>query len=244
AARHDFSLSGGAGAVLCLLGATAAAPWPLIKPLSGFHPPDSGEIFVDGERVELGSPRDALQRGIATVYQDLAMIPLMSISRNFFLGAEPVSGFGPMKTLDIGEADRVTRTALKQMGIDLRDTSQPVGTLSGGERQSVAIARAIHFGAKVVILDEPTSALGVKEAAVVLRFIAQAREQGIGVILITHNINHAFPIGDRFTILDRGTCTGTFDKADLTPTQLLEHMGGGAELAEIEHELEKPIPAA
>ena len=243
-ALHDVSLSVRAGEVLCLLGDNGAGKSTLIKILSGVHPPDSGEILVDGEPVVLGSPRDALQRGIATVYQDLAMIPLMSISRNFFLGAEPVSGFGPMKTLDIREADRVTRTALKQMGIDLRDTSQPVGTLSGGERQSVAIARAIHFGAKVVILDEPTSALGVKEAAVVLRFIAQAREQGIGVILITHNINHAFPIGDRFTILDRGTCTGTFDKADLTPAQLLEHMGGGAELAEIEHELEKPIPAA
>ena len=248
-ALRDVSLAVRAGEVLCLLGDNGAGKSTVIKILSGVHPPDSGEILLDGEPVTFGSPRDALQRGIATVYQDLAMIPLMSISRNFFLGAEPVSGIGPLKTLDIRQADRVTRTALKRMGIDLRDTSQPVGTLSGGERQSVAIARAIHFGAKVVILDEPTSALGVKEAAVVLRFIGQAREQGIGVVLITHNINHAFPIGDRFTILDRGTCTGTFDKADLTPTQLLEHMGGGAELAEIEHELEgatdqveSPIP--
>jgi simple sugar transport system ATP-binding protein len=240
-AIHDVSLSVRAGEVLCLLGDNGAGKSTLIKTLSGVHPPDSGQILLDGEAVEFGSPRDALQRGIATVYQDLAMIPLLSISRNFFLGAEPVSGFGPLKTLDIRRADRVTREALKGMGIDLRDTSQPVGTLSGGERQSVAIARAIHFGAKVVILDEPTSALGVKEAAVVLRFIAKAREQGIGVILITHNINHAFPVGDRFTILDRGTLIGTFDKADLTPAQLLEHMGGGAELAEIEHELEKPL---
>jgi simple sugar transport system ATP-binding protein len=236
-ALHDVSLVVRASEVLCLLGDNGAGKSTLIKILSGVHPPDSGEILVEGERVEFGSPRDALQRGIATVYQDLAMIPLMSISRNFFLGAEPVSSVGPVPILDIRQADRVTRTALKQMGIDLRDTSQPVGTLSGGERQSVAIARAIHFGAKVVILDEPTSALGVKEAAVVLRFIAQAREQGIGVILITHNINHAFPIGDRFTILDRGTSKGTFAKADLTPGQLLEHMGGGAELDEIRHEL-------
>ena len=237
-ALHDVSLVVRSGEVLCLLGDNGAGKSTLIKILSGVHPPDGGEILVDGEPVVFTSPRDALQRGIATVYQDLAMIPLMSISRNFFLGAEPVAGFGPFRTLDIRQADRVTRTALKQMGIDLRDTSQPVGTLSGGERQSVAIARAIHFGAKVVILDEPTSALGVKEAAVVLRFIAQAREQGIGVILITHNINHAFPIGDRFTILDRGTSKGTFDKADLTPGQLLELMGGGAELEEIRHELE------
>jgi simple sugar transport system ATP-binding protein len=238
-ALTGVSLEVDAGQVLCLLGDNGAGKSTLIKILSGVHPPDSGEILVDGETVVLGSPRDALQRGIATVYQDLAMIPLMSISRNFFLGAEPVSGIGPFKTLDIRQADRVTRTALKGMGIDLRDTSQPVGTLSGGERQSVAIARAIHFGAKVVILDEPTSALGVKEAAVVLRFIANARDQGVGVILITHNINHAFPVGDRFTILDRGTSKGTFDKAELTPGHLLELMGGGAELEEIQHELEE-----
>ncbi len=206
-AIHDISLSVRAGEVLCLLGDNGAGKSTLIKTLSGVLPPDRGEILIDGQPVAFGSPRDALQRGIATVYQDLAMIPLLSISRNFFLGAEPVAGLGPLKTLDIKLADRVTRTALKGMGIDLRDTSQPVGTLSGGERQSVAIARAIHFGAKVVILDEPTSALGVKEAAVVLRFIAKARDQGIGVILITHNINHAFPVGDRFTILDRGTAS-------------------------------------
>ncbi len=238
-ALHGVSLAVRAGEVLCLLGDNGAGKSTLIKTLSGVFPPDAGQIYVEGEPVTFSSPRDALRRGIATVYQDLAMIPLMSISRNFFLGAEPVSG--PLHMLDIKHADRVTREALSGMGIDLRDPSQPVGTLSGGERQSVAIARAIHFGAKVVILDEPTSALGVKEAAVVLRFIAQARNQGIGVILITHNINHAYPVGDRFTILDRGTSRGTFDKASLTPAELLEHMGGGAELSEIEHELERPI---
>lgn len=238
-ALHGVSLSVRAGEVLCLLGDNGAGKSTLIKILSGVHPPDAGEILVDGEPVTFGSPRDALQRGIATVYQDLAMIPLLSISRNFFLGAEPVAG--PFRTFDVRTADRLTRQSLKTMGIDLRDTSQPVGTLSGGERQSVAIARAIHFGARLVILDEPTSALGVKEAAVVLRFIGQAREHGVGVILITHNVNHAFPIGDRFTILDRGASKGTFDKADLTPAELLEHMGGGAELREIEHELEKPL---
>lgn len=240
-ALHDVSLTVHAGEVLCLLGDNGAGKSTLIKILSGVHPPDEGEILVDGEPVRFSSPRDALQRGIATVYQDLAMIPLMSISRNFFLGSEPVTG--PLRTLDIARADRVTREALRQMGIDLRDTSQPVGTLSGGERQSVAIARAIHFGAKVVILDEPTSALGVKEAAVVLRFISQARRQGIGVILITHNVNHAYPVGDRFTILDRGTSRGTFEKAGLTPAQLLEQMGGGAELSQIEHELERRADA-
>ena len=238
-ALQDVSLSVGRGEVLCLLGDNGAGKSTLIKALSGVFPPDKGHMLIDGEEVHFDSPRDALLAGIATVYQDLAMIPLMSISRNFFLGSEPTRGVGPLRIYDSRMADETTREALRDMGIDLRDTSQPVGTLSGGERQSVAIARAIHFGAKVVILDEPTSALGVKEAGVVLRFIVQAREQGIGVILITHNVNHAFPVGDRFTILDRGRSKGTFDKADMTPAELLEHMGGGAELDELRYELEE-----
>jgi simple sugar transport system ATP-binding protein len=236
-ALHDVSLTVRRGEVLCLLGDNGAGKSTLIKILSGVYPPDEGQILVDGQDVEFTAPRDALLAGIATVYQDLAMIPLMSISRNFFLGSEPTRGYGPLRVYDAATADRVTREALRGMGIDLRETSQPVGTLSGGERQSVAIARAIHFGAKVVILDEPTSALGVKEAGVVLRFIAQARDQGIGVILITHNVNHAYPVGDRFTILDRGRSKGTFEKSDLTMHELLEHMGGGAELKELQHEL-------
>ena len=237
-ALQDVSMYVNAGEVLCLLGDNGAGKSTLIKTLSGVHLPDAGQMFVDGQEVHFGSPRDALQAGIATVYQDLAMIPLMSISRNFFLGSEPTTGLGPVRMYDGRTADRVTRDALKGMGIDLRDTSQPVGTLSGGERQSVAIARAIHFGAKVVILDEPTSALGVKEAGVVLRFIAQASESGIGVILITHNVNHAYLVGDRFSILDRGQARGMYTRAELTPAKLLELMGGGAELKELEHELE------
>jgi simple sugar transport system ATP-binding protein len=237
-ALQDVSMYVRGGEVLCLLGDNGAGKSTLIKTLSGVHPPDEGTILVDGSEVHFSSPRDALQAGIATVYQDLAMIPLMSISRNFFLGSEPTTGVGPLRTYDSRTADRVTRDSLKGMGIDLRDTSQPVGTLSGGERQSVAIARAIHFGAKVVILDEPTSALGVKEAGVVLRFIAQAREADIGVILITHNVNHAYLVGDRFSILDRGQARGMYTRAELTPAKLLELMGGGAELKELEHELE------
>jgi len=244
-ALKDVSMSVYPGEVMCLLGDNGAGKSTLIKILSGVHQPSEGEYLVEGTPVHFTSPRDALAAGIATVYQDLAMIPLMSISRNFFLGSEPTVGIGPFRSYDGRTADRVTRTALRGMGIDLRDTNQPVGTLSGGERQSVAIARAIHFGAKVVILDEPTSALGVKEAGVVLRFINQARDSGVGVILITHNVNHAYPVGDRFTILDRGQMRGTFDKKDLTPAELLEHMGGGAELDELRHELEQPgAPAA
>ena len=185
------------------------------------------------------SPRDALDLGIATVYQDLAMIPLMSISRNFFLGSEPTKGWGPLKRFDLEFADRVTREELAKMGIIVRDTEQAVGTLSGGERQSVAIARAIYNGAKVLILDEPTAALGVKEAGVVLRYIAQARARGIAVIFITHNVHHAYPIGDRFTILNRGSSYGTFQKQSVTREQVVEMMAGGQELEELGHELEE-----
>jgi simple sugar transport system ATP-binding protein len=167
------------------------------------------------------------------------MIPLMSISRNFFLGSEPTKGWGPFKRFDLKFADRVTTEELGKMGIKVRDTQQAVGTLSGGERQSVAIARAVYNGAKVLILDEPTAALGVKEAGVVLRYIAQARARGIAVIFITHNVHHAYPIGDRFTILNRGTSYGTFLKQDVTREQVVEMMAGGQELDELGHELEE-----
>ena len=157
------------------------------------------------------SPRDARDRGIATVYQDLAMVPLMSIWRNFFLGAEPTKGRGPFRVLRRRVREgRSSARSCAQMGIDIRDPDQPVGTLSGGERQSVAIARAVYFGARVLILDEPTSALGVKQAGVVLQYILQARERGVGVIFITHNPHHAYPVGDRFVVLNRGQSIGTF----------------------------------
>jgi simple sugar transport system ATP-binding protein len=151
-ALQDISMSVGAGEVMCLLGDNGAGKSTLIKILAGVHQHEEGRVFVEGEEVRFVSPRDALDRGIATVYQDLAMIPLMGISRNFFLGREPTKGVGPFKRLDVAFADRVTHEEMRRMGIEIRDPSQPVGTLSGGERQSVAIARAVYFGAKVLIL--------------------------------------------------------------------------------------------
>jgi simple sugar transport system ATP-binding protein len=225
------------GEVMCLLGDNGAGKSTLIKILSGVHRPSAGRYLVEGREVHFTSPRDALNAGIATVYQDLAMIPLMSISRNFFLGAEPVLGWGPFRRFNVAYADRVTREELSKMGIQVRDTTQAVGTLSGGERQSVAIARAVYFGAKVLILDEPTAALGVKEAGVVLRYIAQARARGLGVIFITHNVHHAYPIGDRFTLLNRGRSTGTFAKADISREEVVAMMAGGEELETLTHEL-------
>jgi simple sugar transport system ATP-binding protein len=236
-ALQDISMSVHAGEVMCLLGDNGAGKSTLIKILSGVHRPSEGRYLFEGKEVHFTSPRHALNAGIATVYQDLAMIPLMGIARNFFLGSEPTKGWGPFRRFDIAYAERVTREELAKIGINLRDISQPVGTLSGGERQSVAIARAVYFGAKVLILDEPTAALGVKEAGMVLRYIAQARARGLGVIFITHNPHHAYPIGDRFTLLNRGTSLGTFAKTEISREELTSMMAGGEELEELSHEL-------
>lgn len=236
-ALEDVSMSVDAGEVMCLLGDNGAGKSTLIKILSGVHPPTRGQLLFEGREVHFASPRDALDVGIATVYQDLAMIPLLSISRNFFLGSEPTVGRGPFRRFDMAFADRVTRDELQKMGIRIRDTAQPVGTLSGGERQSVAIARAVYFGARVLILDEPTAALGVKEAGVVLRYIAQARARGLAVIFITHNVHHAYPIGDRFTLLNRGRSYGTFKKSEVSREEVVQMMAGGEELEDLGHEL-------
>jgi simple sugar transport system ATP-binding protein len=236
-ALDGVSMSVQRGEVMCLLGDNGAGKSTLIKILSGVHQPTTGQFLFEGREVSFASPRDALDLGIATVYQDLAMIPLLSVSRNFFLGSEPTVGRGPFRRFNMRFADNVTREELAKMGIRLRDTAQPVGTLSGGERQSVAIARAVYFGAKVLILDEPTAALGVKEASVVLRYIAQARARGLGVIFITHNVHHAYPIGDRFTLLNRGRSYGTFKKSEVSREEVVEMMAGGQELEDLTHEL-------
>ncbi len=225
------------GEVMCLLGDNGAGKSTLIKTLSGVHKPDKGEYLVNGEPVSFTSPRDALEKGIATVYQDLAMIPLMSIARNFFLGSEPTIGSGVFRRFDVKKANAIVREEMHNMGIDIRDPEQAVGTLSGGERQSVAIARAVYFGAKVLILDEPTSALGVKQAGTVLKYIARARAQGVAVIFITHNPHHAYPIGDKFTILKRGQTLGTYTKDQIPRDEMIRMMSGSEELDNLEHEL-------
>jgi simple sugar transport system ATP-binding protein len=238
-ALKDVSMSVYAGEVMCLLGDNGAGKSTLIKIFAGVHQQTEGQVFVEGEEVLFDSPRDALVRGIATVYQDLAMIPLMSIDRNFFLGSEPTKGWGPFKRFDIAFAAKTARGEMMKMGIDVRDTSQPVGTLSGGERQSVAIARAVYFGAKVLILDEPTAALGVKQAGTVLRYIAQARDRNLGVIFITHNPHHAYAVGDRFTILKRGRTLGTWTRDEITREDMIRSMSGADELEALSHELDE-----
>ncbi len=222
-ALQDISFKLFPGEVHCLLGDNGAGKSTLIKILSGVHRPTRGEFrFLNGP-VELDSPRQALDLGIATVFQDLAMLPLMSITRNFFLGREPKKTFGPIKVFDSASAEKTTTEELRKIGIRLRE---------------VAIARAVYFGAKVLILDEPTSALGVKEAAVVLKYVVQSKAKGIGVIFITHNVHHAWAVGDTFTVLNRGRSYGTFRKADTHRENLLQMMAGGEELDELAVELD------
>ncbi len=238
-ALSGVSMAVQAGEVHCLLGDNGAGKSTLIKTLSGVHQPTAGQILIEGEPTLLQSPRDALDRGIATVFQDLAMIPLMSITRNFFMGREMETGWGPFRRFDVGRANKIARDEMGKIGIQVRDASQAVGTLSGGERQCVAIARAVYFGAKVLILDEPTSALGVKQASVVLRYVAQARTRGLGVIFITHNVHHAWAVGDKFTVLNRGKTLGTFAKDEIEREQLLNMMAGGKELEQLSAELDE-----
>ena len=242
-ALEHVSLSVRPGEVNCLLGDNGAGKSTLIKILSGVHRPDSGTMLMDGEPVDFQSPRNALDRGVATVYQDLAVLPLMSISRNFFIGSEPTTGWGPFRRFDVAAAGRTATDQMLEIGIQVRDPSQLVGTLSGGERQTLAIARAEYFGARVLILDEPTSALGVKEAAIVLRHVIRARSKGLGVIFITHNVQHALPVGDRFTILSHGRSAGEFVRGEVDQDELLRLMGGGDELTHLARELDQLMTA-
>ena len=195
--------------------------------------------ILEGKKIVFDSPKDALDIGIATVYQDLALVSLMSVTRNFFMGREPMKGPPFFKTFDIEKANKIAAERMGQIGIDVRDPSQAVGTMSGGERQCLAISRAIYFGAKVLILDEPTSALGVHQASVVLKYIVKAASQGLAVILITHNVHHAYPVGNSFTVLNRGKSLGTYEKKDITREKLLSMMAGGEELNKLEVELEE-----
>ncbi|MGW7074174.1 ATP-binding cassette domain-containing protein [Streptomyces sp. NPDC054871] len=238
-ALEGVSLEVHAGEISCVLGDNGAGKSTLIKIIAGLHRHDAGEFRIEGEDAKLGSPREALDRGIATVYQDLAVVPLMPVWRNFFLGSEPTKGAGPFKRLDVDLMRETTRTELLRMGIDLRDVDQPIGTLSGGERQCVAIARAVYFGAKVLVLDEPTAALGVKQSGVVLKYVAAARDAGLGVVLITHNPHHAYLVGNRFVLLKRGTMFGSYARDEVTLDELTRQMAGGSELDDLRHELEK-----
>ena len=237
-AMNNVSLDVYPGQVLCLLGDNGAGKSTLIKVLSGFHQPTSGTVEWEGEEVYFKSPKDANERGIATVHQFGGTFPLMSIGRSFFVGVEPTKGWGIFKRFDKKYANKTAVAEMQKLGITrVTDGERLIGALSGGERQASAIARAVHFGARVLILDEPTAALGVKEATHVLRIIMQAKLKGIAVILVTHNVTHALTVGDHFAVLIRGEKADDFKKGERTREQITDLMAGGEAMADLEAEL-------
>lgn len=236
-ALSGISLAVTAGEITCVLGDNGAGKSSLIKIMAGLHQHDGGVFTVDGRPVRFSSPREARDCGIATVYQDLAVVPLMPVWRNFFLGSEVSRGIGPVKVLDAHFMRKKTKSELGKMGIDLSDVEQPIGTLSGGERQCVAIARAVYFGARVLILDEPTAALGVKQSGVVLKYVEGARKAGLGVVFITHNPHHAYLVGDHFVLLNRGRMRLDCKRSDISLEKLTGEMAGGDDLAALTHEI-------
>ena len=222
------------GEVTCVLGDNGAGKSTLIKILAGLHQPTSGELLIDDSPTAFTTPRDAIDAGIATVHQALAIVDELSVWRNFFLGQELTGRFGRLRE---DEMKRICAEQLREMGIDIPDVDVDAGNLSGGQRQVVAIARAVYFGARVLILDEPTAALGVKQSGVVLRFVAAARDRGIAVVLVTHNPHHAYLVGDHFTILKLGRQELDAPRADVTLEELTHQMAGGGELEALSHEL-------
>ncbi|OUD08550.1 ABC transporter ATP-binding protein [Marivivens niveibacter] len=236
---HEISLKVKAGEVLCLLGDNGAGKSTLIKTLAGVHAPTRGEVLVDGQPVKFSGPKDAQNRGIATVHQFGGTYPLMSVGRNFFMGEEPTKGFGPFKVFDRKTANKIAVEEVQKMGITrITDGDRLVGGLSGGERQSLAIARAVYFGARVLILDEPTAALGVKQAAHVLRIVNEAKKRGLAVIFITHQVMHAMTVGDHFAVLIRGAIAADFRKGEKSREEITDLMAGGQNMADLEASIE------
>ena len=237
-ALNGVSLDVYPGEVHALLGDNGAGKSTLIKVLSGVHPATSGNIRVDGNTVNFESPREASDAGIGTVYQDLALNALTSVTRNFFLGREIKKGPGPFGLMQMDEMNTITMAEMAKIGINISNPNQPVGTMSGGQRQTLAIARAIYFGAKILILDEPTSALGQKQQMEVLKTIKKVQELGnIAIILITHNEIHAQLIADRYTFLSLGEVIGSGLSEELGGDDIKRLMAGGAKLGDLESEL-------
>ena len=240
---NDISLQLNAGEVLCLLGDNGAGKSTLIKILAGVHKPTTGDIYMNGEKIVFARAKDAADRGIATVHQFGGTFPLMSIGRSFFVGVEPTKRFGPFNIFDRKTANETAVKAVQEFGITrIDDGERLVGGLSGGERQSLAIARAGHFGARVLILDEPTAALGVKQASHVLRIVLEARKRGLAVIFITHQVIHAMAVGDHYAVLIRGALAANFMRGQKTREEITDLMAGGEALANLDAEIEEYKP--
>jgi simple sugar transport system ATP-binding protein len=204
-ALNDVTFSVRKNEIVGLLGDNGAGKSTLIKILSGALTADSGDIYMNDKRVDIRSTTDAIAQGIETIYQDSALVTQLSIARNLFLGREPIKGPSFLNRMDQEAMNEVARKLLKQVGIS-KDIppNTPISALSGGERQAVAIARALHFESNLIILDEPTNNLGVEETQGVLRFVRNARDSGHSCIFIAHNIYHVFQVVDRIVVLRRG----------------------------------------
>ena len=238
-AVNDVTFSVYPGEVHCLLGDNGAGKSTLVKLLSGALQPDHGKVFIDSEEIVLSNTRMVRSKGVSTVYQHSDTLPLMTASRNFFLGVEPTKGWGPFKRLDMKKANKVAFDQMRAIGLTgARSSRQLVGTMSGGERQALSIARAVYFGARVLVLDEPTSALGVKEARTVLELIGKAARSNVAVVFITHNGQHAMTVADRFTVLIQGSVAATFRRGERTAEEVLNLMAGGEELNALQRRLE------
>jgi len=226
-ALKNVSIEVGRKEVLGLLGDNGAGKSTLIKILAGVFPPDRGEIYFNEEPVEFSSPKEARARGIETVHQELSLVDMMTISRNFFLGREPTKGIGSIALLDKKKMDKECRRVIAKIGVRVRSPDEYVSILSGGERQAISIGRAMYFGAKLLILDEPMNALSVKETRIVIEHIKKARELGASIIFITHNVYHVYPVADRFVILNKGIKIGEFDKKEMAAEDVIEIIARG-----------------
>jgi simple sugar transport system ATP-binding protein len=198
--------------VVGLLGDNGAGKSTLVKTIMGVYPPEGGEIYFMGNRVRFRSPEEARANGIEIVYQGYNLIETMNIWRNFFIGKEETKNVGFLRFLDIARMKELTLDNLNKVRVSMRSADEFVNILSGGQKQSVAIGRALHFGAKLLILDEPTTALSVRETEQVLSFVKSIKHMGVSVIFITHNIYHVFDVADRFEILDHGVLIGSLVK--------------------------------
>jgi simple sugar transport system ATP-binding protein len=229
AALSRVSATMPAGQITCVLGENGSGKSTLVAVLSGLRRHDEGQLLLAGAPVHFRSPRQARAAGIATVWQDLAVAPLLSIWRNFFLGAEPTRGIWPLRRLDMDLAREVTVQAMTRVGVTGLDPDQPASALQAGERASLAIARAMHFGARALIVDEPTAPLTVAQQRVLLQAIVAARGQGLAVLLVTNNARYAHLVGDRFLLLAHGQVAGSLTREDVDAADLMRLMAGGEE---------------
>jgi simple sugar transport system ATP-binding protein len=220
-----------AGEITCVLGENGSGKSTLVSVLSGLRRHDDGLLLVDGDGVRFRSPKQARDRGIATVWPDLAVAPLLSVWRNFFLGAEPTRGVWPLRRLDLDTARTVTCKAMARVGVPGLDPDQPASAMQAGERQSLAVARALHFGARALVIDEPTTPMTLARQTLFGQAILAARAEGLAVVVVTNNPRYAHLIGDRFLLLAGGQVAGSLTRDDVDADVLTALMAGGEELS-------------